>query len=206
MKTFFLMLTMLVCSAAASAQTRFVAYGAVENPPYGLVAQLWNGSSTTHVMLDSLIATAVATQICDSSGCHTYTLADGIIEFGIGLSNIEENQCTPITPYVFGGTNAIQAFPNGVRVSMQPCTPNGLPYNAPNPGYPNCGGSGLNYTCTNFIGVMQCWGSFPCTLDLGSQPLDIPPGAGITVWTVRYKNDGGFGYNGMANVNFRYHY
>lgn len=189
--TRFAVLFLILAASGGFAQTRYVALSQVEDPPYGIVAQLWN-ASTTPVYLEFMEATGAPS-----------VAFDGMIAFGFGLSNLEEQQCQPVAAYVFGGSTAVIAPNDGLRITQQPCTPNGQKYGIPIAGLPPCA-FGTNYTCTNFAPIKRCW-LWSCSLDLTAAPLVIQPGTGITVYTQRYKDPYFFSWSGYASVNFRWH-
>lgn len=193
--TRFAFLLLILAVSSCFAQTRYISMSQVEDPPYGIVAQLWN-SSNTPVYLESVESSGAASVIYSPA-------TDGILEFGYGLSNLEEQQCQAVQATVFGGNSLVVAPNDGVRVSQQPCTPNGLKYGVAYTGTGSC--NGYNYTCTNFIPIKRCWGAVPCSVDLTVNPLVVQPGTGITLYSARYKDPYAFGWQGVVTVTFRWH-
>jgi hypothetical protein len=185
--TFRILPLFLFLSTLVSAQT-FTATARVEDPPYGLVAQLWNNTPST-IYVDHIDISG----ILEATG---QVAPNGLVEFGIGFSNIEENQCKPaISLLMIDPVNG--PFPNtdtNLRVTQQPCTPGGLAYGIPlSPGK-------WNYTPTNLYAINFCYG-FVCSLDLSGFP--VPPGRGVTVYTAYYVEPNAFGWKGYVGVNFR---
>jgi hypothetical protein len=193
MKKLLCVLTLLL-STLLPAQQRFVSFSNVENPPYGLVAQLWNASSDT-IYVDS-VSVAAAPNLPLARGTNA-TLPVSFLSFGFGLSNLEENQCTSNGSFLMGGNTAVVAF-NTVRVTQQPCTPNGRPYGQSN------GNGTYNYTPTNFVTLDACIGNH-CWLDFSGGAIAIQPGTGITIYTSVYDGVNGFGWTGYAYSSFRWH-
>lgn len=192
----------LVTACCAQSQSRYVAMSQVETVPYGMVSQLFNGSAST-VTLESVEVSGAINTVCDPT-CHSYSSADGLLQFGFSLDNTEESQCQAVTGYVLAAATQV-APQDGVRVSQQPCTPNGLTYGVPYTGTGNCGG--FNYTCISTVGVKRCWGAgqiHTCTLDLTAATLTLSPGQGVAVWSGRYKNESAFSWQGYVTVAFRW--
>lgn len=132
MKKLLLTLLLLV-SLASFAQTPVVNFYApamnIYDPPYGLVAQLWNPSET--ITVDEVKV----------SGTPDGTLT-GAVTFAVGLSNIEQPGCQATSITAADGVST-----TSVRVSQQPCVINGQSY------------STANYTPTNISVLAQCWGN-----------------------------------------------
>lgn len=190
----------LAFTLTASAQ-QFTATARVEDPPYGLVAQLWNNTTST-IYVDHIDISG----ILEASG---QVAPNGLVEFGIGFSNLEENQCKPAISMLFidPSDGPYPSTDANLRVTQQPCTPGGLAYGVP------LGPNKWNYTPTNLYVLNFCYG-FICSLDIAGLP--IPPGHGVTVYTAYYveecyKDPTGawkscaYGWKGYVGVNFRGH-
>lgn len=184
----------LLLSTALFGQTRFISVSEVENPPYGLVAQLWNASTDT-IYVDSVSITA-APNLPLPRG-NNATIPVSYLSFGFGLSNLEEQQCTLTSSLVMGGSVLIPGPPT-VRVSKQPCTPNDKPYGQSN------GNGTYNYTPTNFIALDVCIGNH-CWLDFSGGAIAVQPNTGITIYTGVYDGKDAFGWTGYAYTSFRWH-
>lgn len=181
---FFLLFTVTFSFAQTQ---QFTATAKVEDPPYGLVAQLWNNSTST-IYLDHIDVTAAPELKQVATG--------GILQFGIGFSNVEESQCNAAPMLLLDPVNGPQfSTDTTVRVSQQPCTPNGLTYGVLlSPGK-------WNYTPTNIFTLASCWG-LVCTVDYPSG-LAVPPNHGVTIYTGYYVESYAYGWKGYAAVNFR---
>lgn len=176
----------LAATLTASAQ-QFTATTKVTDPPYGMVAQLWNDTTAT-IYLDHI----------DVSAALDAGQTNGLLEFGIGYSHLEESQCKPaLSTLIVDPINgpATSNDPN-LRITQQPCTPNGLPYGQ------QIGPNQWNYTPTNSFNLSFCYG-LACSIDLSN--LAIPPNHGVTVYTAYYVEPYAFGWKGYAAVNFRGH-
>lgn len=192
----FAVLFLILAAVSGFAQTQqFTATTNVYDPPYGMVAQLWNNSTHT-IYLDHIDVAAGAES--------TQTVIDGVFRFGIGFSYLEENQCSPVSMVLLDPVNGPQVSTDTtVRVSQQPCTPNGLPYGT------LLGPNRWNYTPTNLApsgtpqlpNLATCNGLM-CTLDYPAG-LAIPPNHGVTIYTAYYKGTYAFAWSGYAAVNFR---
>lgn len=181
-------------SLASFAQTRYSSFGIVDNPPYGMVAQLWN-ASTNVVYFDGLTVSAVPILPLPHGSNGIYPVS--FLEFAFELANKEESQCTSVTSFVMGGSTAIQA-PSTIRVSKQPCTPNGRPYGQPN------GDGTFNYTIQNFVIIDTCIAMY-CRIELSASPIPVQPNTGITIYTAAYDGVNGFSWTGETWFNFRWH-
>lgn len=172
---FFLLFPLLISSAFA--KNNYSATAVVDDPPYGLVAQLWNGSAfpiyVTHI--------------------DVTTTNGGMLNFGIGYSNLEQSDCTSFSVIAadpVAGPTVITG--QGIRPSAQPCTPGGHPYSV------------TNYTLTNLFNLANCFGSV-CSLEF-PQGVTIPPNHGVTIYTAFFVNGSwANGWTGYAAVNFRWH-
>lgn len=204
---FLLSLIISLMSLASFAQTtQFTVTANVNDPPYGLVAQLWNNSAST-VYLDHLDITGAPESAQVATG--------GVFQFGIGFSYVEENQCKAISMILLDPMNGPQlSTDNSIRASQQSCTPNGLTYGVPvSPGVWNYTSTNTAPTGTPQLPVLaMCWG-LQCTLDYPTG-LAIPSHHGVTVYTSYYVDDCykdstgawkscAFGWKGYAAVNFR---
>jgi hypothetical protein len=180
----FAVLFLILAAVSGFAQTQQFNATAVniDDPPYGLVAQLWCASGC---VIDHIDATGILDP--GQSGQPT---------FGFGFSFTEENHCKPTPVIVFDPVNGPQPISDpGTRASQQPCTPNGLPY------------SSSNYTPTNTAPagfyqppvLQQCW-QLVCSIDFPGG-LTIPPNHGVTVYTSLQPSY--LGWKGYASVNFR---
>lgn len=191
---FAILLLILAASVSGFAQTQqFVASAPnVDDPPYGMVSQVWNGSTST-IYIDHIDVTAAL----ESTG--------GLLQFGIGYSRLEESQCTAATMMILDPLNGPTPSTDvSVRVSQQPCKPNGLTYGIclSNCGAPN---ATYNYTPTNvdangkpLPNLATCW--MTCTFDIPGG-IAIPPNRGVTVYTAYLPAYSG--WKGYAAVNFR---
>lgn len=185
--TRFAVLFLLAASSCFAQQ--FTATANVEDPPYGLVAQLWNNTTST-IYLDHIDISGIA-EATGQAG------PNGLVEFGIGFSNLEESQCKPAPMLFLDPVNG--PYPStdaNLRVSQQPCTPNGLPYGIP------LGNGKTNYTGTNLYALNFCYGG---TCSANFNPLPIPPGHGVTIYTAYYVSPYAFGWKGYVGVNFKGH-
>jgi hypothetical protein len=177
----------LALTLTASAQQFIAPVPNVYDPPYGMVAQLWNASTQT-IYIDHI----------DASGLPegTQVVSGGIYEFSFGYSHLEESQCRQVPWLTVDPVNGPQTSSDTpIRVSQQPCTPNGLAYGVPT------GPNSWNYTPTNLFGLGTCW-QLACSIDFPGG-LPIPPNHGVTVYTAYYKDPSAFGWSGYAAVNFR---
>lgn len=179
----------------ASTPGNFYSQASVTNPPYGMVAGIFN-HGTTPIYLDEVSASV-------GPSVEYNPTTDGYVGFGFGLSNIEEDQCAtaPIwwddsTRAASGLSLAASSSDTLAHVQQQTCTPHGLPYGVA------LSGGGFNYTGTNLIPLKNCWDE-KCDL----MPRSIAPGTGVTVYIARYRASDGaaFGVAGKAVVNFRWH-
>jgi len=192
----------LLCAASFAQTKQFVSEVSVVNPPYGLVAGIFN-RGTTNIFLDEVSASVGPAVTYNPS-------TDGYIGFGFGLSNVEEDQCQngvinwdDSTRVPLGQPLAATTSDTLAHVQMQPCTPHGLGYGIPC-SYSFClPAGGFNYTLTNLIAVKNCWAEL---CELGKTRV-IAPGTGVTVYIARYRlSDGAaFGVSGQAIVTFRWH-
>jgi hypothetical protein len=183
----------------ASTPGVFTSTVSVVNPPYGMVAGIFN-HGTTPIYLD-----AVAASVGPAVNYNPPT--DGYIGWGYGLSNAEEDECQPgnifwddSTRVASGLSLATTSADTQARIQMQPCTPHGLTYGVP------LSGGAFNYTnidAPNPDGIKRCWNEV-CDLTV---PRTIAPGTGVTVWISRYRlSDGAaFGVSGKATVTFNFH-
>lgn len=167
---------LLLMGLHASAQTSFLASAAnIYEPPYGLTAQIWNPSSSGEtIVVDEVEVTGAP------DGALT-----GAIEWGVGLSNLEQPGCQSTTVIALDGVST-----TGVRVSQQPCFINGQPYNT------------TNYTNTNLYNMKQCWGNV-CKF---TRPITLPPGRGITIYQAHFIQGNYVNpFPGYVAVNFYWH-
>jgi len=183
----------------ASTPGIFTSTVSVINPPYGIVAGIFN-KGTTPIYLDAVAASVGPAVNYDPA-------TQGYIGWGYGLSNAEEDQCQSGTIFWDDSTRVTSGLSltttstdTQAHVQMQPCTPHGLAYGIP------LSGGGFNYTnldAPNPNGIKRCWNE---TCDL-TVPRTIAPGTGITVWISRYRlSDGSaFGVSGQATVTFNFH-
>lgn len=173
-----LLLFILLISLASFAQTNGQYTGTifVNDPPYGFVAQLWNGSTST-LILDHIDITSSPEQQQIKPG--------GIFMFGIGYSNIQEPGCT-VTQVLYVDPVNGPTLSNDTSLSHQPCT---FPYIATN----NLGLPVLSF----------CYG-ISCTIDY-PQGLPVLPGRGVTIYTAYYISPDAFGWNGYIAANFKWH-
>ena len=193
MKKLFLLLILLL-SVASFAQTspKYYSTTCMVDPgqfpySYGLVCQVWNASSAS-VFVDSIEAQSQPL----GSGSGNDPLA--AFSIGFGMSNIEESACTTAkatTDYV----NDISQ-PVGIRITGQPCRPNGLVYGL----QPN---GSFNYTPTNTGAYKWCY-SYECSLE-PKNPIEVTPNHGITIYVEAIKNGNWVGWYGGHTVTFQYH-
>lgn len=200
-------------SVFAVAQTKqyFTTTMKVENPPYGLVAQLWNPSDSGEtIYVDSVDFSIVPTVVYVANKIDSSYLTNGFLNSAVGLSKMEELQCHAGVINKLDWTNPVPATSSDthVRASMQPCTPRGMQYGIPYTGPGNCGG--YNYTCTNPFGLGSSYGLNYVVTPPSDTPL--PPGSGVTIYSGRYIIDTdpncpgcSFGYMGYVYVNIRFH-
>lgn len=189
MKNFALL---FLLSVSAFAQTQYYsASGSVNDPPYGLIAQLWNGSSAP-IYVTGVDITAQLESVQPVTG--------GLLIFGYGYSSLEENQCTPTSMIALNNTLGPSLYISSlIRVTQQPCTPNGMAYGIP------LGPGMWNYTNTNqgFPNLMTCW--FNSCKAEWPQGIMIPPNHGMTIYSGLYKSPNSFGWNGYAGFQFQWH-
>jgi hypothetical protein len=141
----------------AQHQNRYSASVVLTSFSYGMEAQLWNPTDHT-IYLDSADASAYP--------LAAYSPTDGVTEFGWGASNLEEQNCQAVV------ANPLTTdLPAQARVTMQPCSPNGLPYLDPSTGY-------TNYTHTNYANLARAYGE---TTSLRG-PIAIQPNHGVTLY------------------------
>lgn len=181
--TLFVLLTLSLAPVGFAQTQQFTATAVnIEDPPYGLVAQLWcvAGCVVDHIGVSGVLEPNQS----------------GEVAFGFGFSFTEENECTPTPITTFDPLTGPQAWTDTtVRASQQPCTPNGMPYTS------------TNYTRTNTAPagsyqppvLYQCW-VFSCAIDFPAG-LIIPPNHGVTVYTS--LQPAYTGWKGYASVNFR---
>lgn len=188
----------------ASTPGNFTSTVSVVNPPYGILAGIFN-HGTTPIYLDAVTASV-------GPAVEYNPATDGYIGFGYGLSNVEEDQCQTgaifwddSTRTASGLSLAITSADTQAHIQMQTCTPHGLPYGVC---LSACGTANAtyNYTQTNAPnpnGIKRCWNEV-CDLTV---PRTIAPGTGVTVYISRYRlSDGAaFGVQGQATVTFNFH-
>jgi hypothetical protein len=214
MKKLFVCLALLMSSAfSQTAQTKqyFTTTMKVENPPYGLVAQVFNPPDSGEIIyIDSIDFSIIPAINYVVNKVDPSFTTNGFIGGAVGLSKLEEIQCQSGIINRLDWSNPVPATINDthVRASMQPCTPRGMQYGIPYTGPGNC--FGYNYTCTNPFGL-----GASNALNYALRPPDdqpLPPGSGVTVYSGRYILDSdpycpgcAFGYMGYVYVNIRFH-
>jgi hypothetical protein len=186
----FIRFAVLFLAASSCFAQQFTASTNVEDPPYGMVAQVWNNTTST-IYVDHIDVSGVL----EASG---QIAPNGIVEFGIGFSHLEENQCKPAvsTLFIDPVNGPYPSTDANLRVTQQPCTPGGLVYGIP------LGPNKWNYTPTNLYVLSICYGTI-CSIDLSN--LAVPPGRGVTVYTSYYVGPYAYGWKGYVGVNFRGH-
>lgn len=183
----------------------------VTNPPYGIVAQIFNHGATPiyidEVSVSAGLFTALMPSCTSTEPNPDHTIACGYILQSVYAIASEEINCTP-KPILWEdfsrlGNSTATATDTAVTASSQPCNPHGLAYGIPYTGQGNC--NGFNYSnCAGLLLLKSCREE-SCTLQY-SVPRPIPPGAGISVWTARYRIDGyAFPQVGITSVNFKWH-
>lgn len=208
-----LLAVILLMSLAAFAQTKvnFTVTMKVENPVYGLAAQVFNPpDSGETIYIDSVDFSIALGFPYVVNKVDPQFLTNGYVSGAVGLSKLEELQCTPAVINKLSWINPVPATLSDthVRASQQPCTPRGMKYGIPYTGPGNCGG--FNYTCTNPFGLGTSGGLNYISRPPNDEPL--PPGSGVTVYNGRYILDSdptcpgcAFGYLGYIYVNVHFH-
>lgn len=171
---------LLLSSVFAFTQTRYTSQIIeVDNPQYGLTAQLFNGSQSDIFLDRATIKGFNILPLFVGSDSPDHV---SVMLLSIGLSNVEQSNCVPDHNVI--ALSGIANLTNGVRVSSYPCQ--------------------SEYILLDFASLETCV-SKDCTFDYRAEPIIVHPGTGVTLWVAVYDGKNAFSFVGHAWLSFEWH-